>query len=86
MTDRAQPHERGRIFGVSLVGLDIGIGVAGPVLGAIAEQVGYRQMFGYAAALTFLAMIIFLTQSSHNLNNSLRFALGRGEDSYALDR
>jgi MFS family permease len=86
MTDRAQPHERGRIFGVSLVGLDVGIGVAGPVLGVIAEQVGYRQMFGYGAALTFLAMIIFITQSSHNLNDSLRFALGRGQDSYALDR
>ncbi len=29
MTDRAHPHERGRIFGVSMVGLDIGIAIAG---------------------------------------------------------
>jgi MFS family permease len=85
MTDRAMPHERGRIFGVSLVGLDIGIAIAGPVLGAIAEQVGYRNMFGYGAGLTFLALIIFLTQSSHDLRHSLRFALGRAEDTYALD-
>ena len=85
MTDRAFPHERGRIFGVSLVGFDIGIAIAGPVLGTIAEQVGYRHMFGYSAALTFLAMIVFLTQSSHNFSRSLRFALGRAEDSYALD-
>ncbi|MDH6101896.1 MFS transporter, partial [Chrysosporum ovalisporum ANA283AFssAo] len=85
MTDRARPHERGRIFGVSLVGLDIGIGIAGPALGAIAEQVGYRHMFGYAAGLTLLATMIFLTQSSHNLTNSLRFALGRAQDSYSSD-
>jgi MFS family permease len=85
MTDRAQPHERGRIFGVSLVGFDIGIAIAGPILGTIAVQVGYRNMFGYGAGLTFLAILIFLTQSSHNLNNSLRFALGRAEDTYAFN-
>ncbi|MDP5338224.1 MAG: MFS transporter [Nodularia sp. (in: cyanobacteria)] len=85
MTDRAYPHERGRIFGVSMVGLDIGIAIAGPVLGSIAAQVGYRNMFGYGAGLTFLAIIIFLTQSSHDLSNSLRFALGRAEDTYALN-
>ncbi|MDB9374926.1 MFS transporter [Nodularia sphaerocarpa] len=85
MTDRAQPHERGRIFGVSLVGFDIGIAIAGPVLGSIAEQVGYRNMFGYGAGLSFLAIIIFLTQSSHDLNNSLRFALGRAKDTYAFN-
>jgi len=85
MTDRALPHERGRIFGVSLVGFDVGIAIAGPILGSIAEQVGYRNMFGYAAGLSFLAIIIFLTQSSHNLNNSVRFALGRAEDTYSLN-
>jgi MFS family permease len=85
MTDRAQPHERGRIFGVSLVGFDIGIAIAGPILGTIAVQVGYRNMFGYGAGLTFLAILIFLTQSSHNLNNSLRFALGRAEDTYSFN-
>ncbi|WP_414529335.1 MFS transporter [Nodularia chucula] len=85
MTDRAHPHERGRIFGVSLVGFDIGIAIAGPVLGSIAEEVGYRNMFGFGAGLTFLAILIFLTQSSHNFKNSLRFALGRGTDSYSLN-
>ncbi|MEA5582709.1 MFS transporter [Nodularia harveyana UHCC-0300] len=85
MTDRAHPHERGRIFGVSMVGFDLGIGIAGPILGSIAQQVGYRNMFGFAAGLTCLAILIFLTQSSHNLNNSLRFAFGRAADTYSLN-
>ncbi|MCG6135600.1 MAG: MFS transporter [Nostoc sp. LLA-1] len=85
MTDRARPHERGRIFGVSLVGLDIGIAIAGPILGSVAAQVGYRNMFASSAGLTFLALIIFLTLSSHDLRHSLDFALGRAEDSYSFD-
>jgi MFS family permease len=84
MTDRAQPHERGRIFGVSLVGLDIGIAIAGPILGYVATQVGYRYMFAASAGLTFLALIIFLTLSSYNLRHSLRFALGRAGDAYSF--
>ncbi|MBD2570538.1 MFS transporter [Anabaena lutea] len=84
MTDRALPHERGRIFGVSLMGLDFGLIIAGPILGAVAQQIGYRSMFGFATGLSVLAILIFVTQSSRNLSNSLRFAFGRGEDVYAL--
>jgi MFS family permease len=86
MTDRALPHERGRMFGVCMIGFDIGIAIAGPVLGSVAEQVGYRNMFGFSAVLTFLAILIFLTQSSRDLRDSLRFATGRGQDVYALSK
>ena len=85
MADRSLPHERGRLFGLCMVGFDVGIAIAGPVLGAIAEQVGYRNIFGFASGLTFLAIIIFLTQSSKDLPHSFLFALGRGKDIYALD-
>jgi MFS family permease len=84
LVDRAQPDERGRIFGVCMVGFDVGIAIAGPFLGLIAEQVGYRAMFGAAGGLTFLALLIFLTHSSKSFPASLRFALGRGQDAYAL--
>ena len=84
MADRSRPEERGRIFAVSIAGFDLGIAIAAPLLGSVAEQVGYGNMFGYGAVLTFLALLIFLTQSSKNLPNSLRFALGLGEDAYAL--
>ncbi len=83
MADRAMPTERGKIFGVCMVGFDVGIAIAGPVLGFVAHQVGYRHIFGFASGLTFLAIIIFLTQSSKDLPHSLRFALGKGRDVYA---
>ncbi|MBW4688357.1 MAG: MFS transporter [Komarekiella atlantica HA4396-MV6] len=86
MADRSLPQERGRIFAICIAGFDLGIAIAAPLLGSIAEQVGYRNMFGYCAVLTFVALLIFLTQSSKDLRNSLRFALGRAPDAYALKK
>jgi predicted MFS family arabinose efflux permease len=84
MADRSLPQERGQIFSICIAGLDLGIAIAAPLLGIIAELVGYRDMFGYGAAMTFLALVLFLTYSSKNLSNSLRFALGLAPDAYAL--
>jgi MFS family permease len=84
VADRTLPQERGRMFGLCMVGFDVGIAIAGPVLGAIAQQVGYRHLFGLAASLTALAIVVFLTQSSKDIPHSLRFALGKGRDVYAL--
>ncbi|MEB3338193.1 MAG: MFS transporter [Leptolyngbyaceae bacterium] len=86
MADRAYPHERGRLFGLCMAGFDLGIAVAGPSLGFVAEQLGYRTIFGLSAGLAFVALLIFLTQSSKNLPSSLRFALGLGGDVYALPK
>ncbi|MBE8968454.1 MFS transporter [Nostocales cyanobacterium LEGE 12452] len=84
MADRSLPQERGKIFAICIAGLDLGIAIAAPLLGIIAELVGYRDMFGYGAAITSLALVLFLTHSSKNLSNSLRFALGLAPDAYAL--
>ncbi|MBN3905768.1 MAG: MFS transporter [Nostoc sp. NMS1] len=84
MADRSLPQERGQIFALCIAGLDLGIAIAAPLLGIIAELVGYRDMFGYGAAIASVALVIFLTQSSKNLSNSLRFALGLAPDVYAL--
>lgn len=84
VADRALPYERGRMFAVCITGLDVGIAIAAPVFGSVAEQVGYRNMFAYAALLSFLALIIFITMSGKDLANSWRFALGRSPDAYAL--
>lgn len=86
MADRSLPQERGRIFAICVTGFDLGIAIAAPVFGSIAEQVGYRNMFGYGAVITSLALVIFFTQSSKNLSNSLRFALGRVPDTYAISK
>lgn len=84
MADRSLPQERGKIFAICISGLDLGVAIAAPLLGIIAELVGYRDMFGYGAAITSLALVLFLTRSSKNLSNSLRFALGLAPDAYAL--
>lgn len=84
MVDRAHPYERGRVFAMCLMGLDVGIAIAGPILGYVAEYLGYRDMFGLCAGLTFLAVLVFMTFSSKDLPSSVRFALGRGRDVYAL--
>ncbi|WP_216655317.1 MULTISPECIES: MFS transporter [Thermoleptolyngbya] len=85
MADRALPNERGRMFSLCMVGFDVGIAMAGPVLGAVSDQVGFRTIFGWSAVLTAIALLIFLTLSSKDAPHSLRFALGRGDDIYAVD-
>ncbi|WP_377474003.1 MAG: MFS transporter [Microcoleus anatoxicus] len=85
MSDRCEPQERGRLFSLCIGGFDLGIAIAGPSLGFVAEQVGYRNMFGFAAGLACLALVIFVTQCSKNLSHSVRFAIGRGKDVYALN-
>lgn len=84
MSDRCAPQERGRLFSLCIGGFDLGIALAGPTLGFVAEQVGYRNMFGLAAGLAGLALLIFATGSSKNLSHSLKFAIGQGKDVYAL--
>ncbi|NJN88603.1 MAG: MFS transporter [Leptolyngbyaceae cyanobacterium SL_7_1] len=84
MADRSNPDERGRTFSLCMVGFDIGIALAGPLLGTIATQTGYRYIFGVSAGLAFLGLLVFLTLSSKNLPYSFRFAIGRGRDVYAV--
>ena len=86
MSDRCEPQERGRLFSICIGGFDLGIAIAGPTLGFVAEQVGYRNMFGLAAGLGVLALLIFTTQSSKDLSHSIKFAIGRGKDVYALNK
>lgn len=86
MSDRSQPEERGRIFALCIGGFDLGIAIAGPVFGAIAPEVGFRTIFAIAGGLSILALSIFVRFNSKDFAHSLRFALGRGRDIYAIDR
>ncbi|NER78044.1 MAG: MFS transporter, partial [Leptolyngbya sp. SIO1D8] len=85
MGDRSQPDERGKIFGLAMVGFDIGIALAGPFFGTFADWVSYRDTFGLAACMTFIGLLIFITASSKDLGHSLRFSLSHGRDVYAID-
>lgn len=84
MADRSLAKERGQVFSLCIGGFDIGIALAGPILGSFADLLGYRTLFAIAAGLAVAAFIVFLTLSSKDLRHSVKFALGREKDLYAL--
>ncbi len=84
MADRSHANERGRVLSLSLGGFDLGMALAGPLLGVFVVPLGYRILFRIAAGFSLLGLTFFLTASSKNLPDSLRFALGMGRDRYAL--
>jgi Arabinose efflux permease len=61
VADRSEPAERGRLFSLVMCGFDLGIGLAGPLLGTLAAGTGYRAMFGYAALLSLASLGSFLS-------------------------
>jgi MFS family permease len=85
MGDRSNSTERGKVFGLVMVGFDVGIAMAGPVFGSFADWASYRDCFGLAGLMTFIGFLIFITTSSKNLAYSLKFSLRGGRDIYAID-
>ena len=86
MADRSTPGERGLMFGLCLTGFDVGIALAGPVMGQIADMTSYRDIFGVAGIMTVIALLIFITTSSKDFKHSVQFALRGGKDVYAVPR
>ncbi len=83
VSDRIGSEERGQMFAVTLMGFDLGIALAGPILGTLADDSGYRILFAIAAGLVVIAMGIFASRSNPTLKQSVGFALGRSPDLYA---
>jgi len=86
VSDRSLSTERGMVYSVCLSGFDLGGAIAPPIFGLFADWLDYQGIFYLATALSFLALMIFLTQSSKNLSYSLRFATGRERDVYAVEK
>ena len=84
MADRSLPDERGRVFSICLAGLDVGIAIAGPVLGSLADQIGYSSVFQIGAGLSGIAFLIFLLGANKTIARSVRFSLGLETDDYAI--
>ena len=84
MADRSTPSARGLMFGLCLTGFDVGIALAGPVMGQIADMASYRDIFGVAGVMTIIGLIVFTTTSSKDINHSVKFALKGGKDVYAV--
>ena len=85
ISDRSYPNERGKVFALCMGGFDVGIALAGPVLGSLISSLGYRGIFALAALLSLIAFLTFVLRSSKTLERSLRFAIGKTKDIYALD-
>ncbi|ELS02632.1 arabinose efflux permease family protein [Xenococcus sp. PCC 7305] len=85
ISDRSERQEQGKVYAVCLGGFDLGMALAGPILGQLAQAWSYRGLFWFSTLLSAIAIIIFMTRSSKNLPHSLRFALGREADLYARD-
>ncbi|MGA1410572.1 MAG: MFS transporter [Prochlorotrichaceae cyanobacterium] len=83
VADRSPAQERGQIFSICLAGLDVGIAIAGPLLGSWADYQGYRATFQVATLLSGLALLVFLLYGNKTLLSSLRFGLGLSPDDYA---
>ncbi|MEM9482898.1 MAG: MFS transporter [Cyanobacteria bacterium P01_F01_bin.116] len=84
MADRSTPTERGLMFGLCLTGFDLGIALAGPCMGLIADLSSYRDIFGVAGLMTMLGLVLFITTSSKDINHSVKFSLKGGKDIYAV--
>lgn len=85
ISDRSYANERGKVFALCMGGFDVGIALGGLILGSLATVLGgYRGIFASAAVLSGIALLVFMTQGGRNLRYSLFFALGKGQDSYAL--
>ena len=85
ISDRSYDNERGKVYALCLGGFDVGIALAGPILGLLEASLGYAGLFGLATILSAIALIIFMTRSSKSLFHSIRFSLGREKDVYAVD-
>jgi MFS family permease len=84
VADRAAPQERGQLFGLCISGFDCGIALAGLIFGTLTPYIGYRSVFALAGLLAWLGLGLFVCKNSKDLPHSLRFALGRGRDVYAV--
>lgn len=74
VADNTTEETRGKIFSFYYGGFDLGISIAGIVLGAIAESYGIKNMFLVCAGLAFFAVIIFSTLIENKLSESLKCA------------
>ena len=84
MAARSRPGERGITFGLCLTGFDLGIALAGPIMGRIADVSSYALVFAIAGCMTLSGLLIFITTSSKDVPHSVRFALNGGRDVYAV--
>jgi MFS family permease len=86
ISDRVSPQQRGQALSVCTAGLDLGMAIAAPLFGAVADILNYRGIFTVGTGLAMVALLVFLTAGNRGLKPSLAFACGRDRDYHRLDR
>ncbi len=84
IADRTVPQERGYIFGLTWLGFDLGIALAGPIMGKLIGLVGITDIFAIATGLCLLGIVVFATQYNKTISESFKFAIGRAIDHHAI--
>lgn len=85
VSDRSSPQERGQVYSVCLGGYDLGIALAGPIIGILGSQLSYQTIFTLSSNLALVAFILFISQSNRTIKTSLGFAMGKRKDLYYLE-
>lgn len=86
MSDRSVAGERGGVYAICIGGFDLGIAIAGSIFGFLIQPLGFGTLYSIASGLALMGLFIFTTQSSKSLKHSLRFAIGRERDVYAIEQ
>ncbi len=82
LSDRSLPQHRGRVLSTCITGLDLGIAIAAPVFGTIAQAVGYPGIFTIGTGMAASAIVVFSLWGNRSLSHSIGFCLDRDRDVY----
>jgi MFS family permease len=85
LSDRSLPYHRGQVLSICLAGLDLGVAIAAPVFGAVAQQLGYAGIYAVGMGLSAIAICVFTIWGNYSLQRSIGFCLGRDRDYYRLE-
>ncbi len=95
IADRSATRERGRSFSLCMMGFDLGLILGGPMLinaaaivisGEVETNLRlYRYLFCLAGGSITLSLLLFLAYGGGSFSQSIKFAIGRGQDIYSLN-
>ena len=80
VADNTTKETRGKIFSFYYGGFDLGISLAGIVLGAAAEHLGIKNMFVICTFITFSGLLVFTLFFEHTIAQSIRCAFALQKD------
>ncbi|MEA5472449.1 MFS transporter, partial [Spirulina sp. 06S082] len=72
--DRTHKNERGRAMSFWMGGFDLGMAIAAPIAGWLANTYGYRSLFAVTTGIAGLTLLLFITYSGTTFYHSWQYA------------